>query len=364
LPGIHGSARSSRFNTTEAALKNWRAKLVAATLCGLAQAAFSLDAAAQAAPRNGKEVVEAVCAGCHAGGDKGAPRIGDKKAWSKRASQGLTSLTQHALTGMRQMPSHGGKLDLTDLEIGRAVAYMVNMSGGKWTEPASAKDMQAERSGPQVVKLQCAKCHTKGEGGAPKIGDRAAWAPRLSNGVETAVRSAIRGHGGMPARGGMADLTDNEIRNAISYMFNPESAAPKSKATPAPAANPRNHKTVGGMDIELGLVTAEALRARQGATDAQSKIYGGIPTGSGYYAVSISLHDSASKAEIKDAKVEARVANLMNGETKTLEVASFGNAVSYGNFFQLPGKDPYTVTLQIRKPGAAAPLEVKFDLKP
>jgi cytochrome c5 len=46
---------------------------------------------AQAPDRSGKDVVETVCAACHASGAKGAPKIGDKKAWSKRASQGLTS---------------------------------------------------------------------------------------------------------------------------------------------------------------------------------------------------------------------------------------------------------------------------------
>src|SRR6185503_12767945 len=129
---------------------------------------------AQAAERSGKEVVEKVCASCHATGAQGAPKIGDRKAWSKRASQGLTSLTQNALKGIRGMPAHGGKLELTDLEIGRAVTYMVNKSGGKWKEPASAKDMAAERTGKQVVEAQCVKCHSKGVGGAPKIGDQAA----------------------------------------------------------------------------------------------------------------------------------------------------------------------------------------------
>src|SRR3972149_7705930 len=126
----------------EATLNSKRAGLVAVTLLALAQAGF-----AQAAERSGKDVGEAVCAGCHAAGTGGAPKIGDKKAWAARASQGLTSLTQHALTGIRGMPSHGGKLDLTDLEIGRAVTYMVNRSGGKWKKPASLEDMAAERSG-------------------------------------------------------------------------------------------------------------------------------------------------------------------------------------------------------------------------
>src|SRR5688572_4833651 len=92
-------------------------------------------ASAQSGELGGKEVVGAVCASCHATGAKGAPKIGDKKAWGKRSSQGLTSLTHHALKGIRDMPSHGGNPNLSDFEIQRAITYMVNQSGGKWTEP-------------------------------------------------------------------------------------------------------------------------------------------------------------------------------------------------------------------------------------
>ena len=77
---------------------------------------------------------------------------------------------------------------------------------------------QAQRSGEYVVSAQCVKCHRSGVAGAPKIGDREAWSARVKPGVDALVRSAIRGHGGMPARGGMADLTDPEIRDAVIYM--------------------------------------------------------------------------------------------------------------------------------------------------
>ena len=85
----------------------------------------------------------------------------------------------------------------------------------------------AERSGKEVVDAQCSKCHLEGKNGAPKIGDRDAWTQRLKKGLDTTVREAIRGHGGMPARGDKADLTDREVRNAILYMFYPGSAAQK-----------------------------------------------------------------------------------------------------------------------------------------
>ena len=190
--------------------------------------------AAQGAERGGRQVVEAVCAKCHATGERGAPKIGDKHAWLTRAELGLGGLTQHAVSGVRKMPAHGGSLNLTDLEIGRAITYMVNQSGGHWTEPASAKEIAAVRTGQQVVEAQCIKCHQAGAAGAPRIGDREAWVPRLKQGMEHAMRSAIRGHGGMPPRGDKADLTDVEIRNAILYMFNPGST-PKA-GTPAPGA--------------------------------------------------------------------------------------------------------------------------------
>jgi cytochrome c5 len=118
------------------------------------------------------------------------------------------------------MPPHGGNPGLTDTEIERAITYMVNQSGGHWTEPISRTAKVPNRSGEQIVGTQCAKCHETGVGGAPRIGDREAWIPRAKQGLDVVVRSAIHGHGAMPPRGGMADLTDAEIRSAIVYMIN------------------------------------------------------------------------------------------------------------------------------------------------
>ena len=175
---------------------------------------------AQHPDRSGKEVVDSLCITCHGTGANGAPKIGDNKAWAKRAAQGLSGLTQHALNGIRRMPPHGGNPGLTDTEIERAITYMVNQSGGHWTEPISRTAKTADRTGQQIVKAQCSKCHETGVDGAPKIGDRAAWIPRVKQGLDVVVRSAINGHGAMPPRGGMADLTDSEIRTAVIYMFN------------------------------------------------------------------------------------------------------------------------------------------------
>jgi cytochrome c5 len=180
---------------------------------------FLTAALANSGERSGMEVVEAVCSQCHSSGANGAPKIGDQQAWSKRTSRGIDALTQTALKGIRKMPAHGGNPDVSDFEIQRAITHMVNLSGGNWIEPTNKTTKTADRIGKDIVQAQCVKCHKSGTNGAPKIGDRAAWIPRAVNGMDALVRSAINGHGGMPARGGMANLTDAEMRNAVIYMF-------------------------------------------------------------------------------------------------------------------------------------------------
>jgi cytochrome c5 len=191
---------------------NLRPRLVLALL-----AAASLPLAAAPA-REGKQVYDETCSVCHAQGRDGAPKVGDPKAWSKLSERGLSSLTESAITGVRKMPPHGGKLGLPDLELRRAIAYMVNQWGGKWTEPADRRRLPPERSGEEIVKAQCLECHGDGRYGAPALGDKRAWVNRASRGFDELMVSAMRGHGGMPARGGMANLSDAEVRAAVSYL--------------------------------------------------------------------------------------------------------------------------------------------------
>ena len=204
--------------------------LLYAVVFACTTAALGAEQARSPAPeRTGKDIVDAVCASCHASGAQNAPKIGDKQAWEKLSSRGLTNLTESALKGIRQMPPHGGRMTLTDDEIKRAVTYMVNQSGGRWVEPISRSAPSSERSGKDIVQTYCAKCHRNGDGGAPKIGDGNAWRPRLKYGLDSVVRSAIHGHGGMAPRGGVANLTDSEIRAAITYMFNPAGEEAKGR---------------------------------------------------------------------------------------------------------------------------------------
>ena len=98
-----------------------------------------------------------------------------------------------------------------------------------------------DKSGEQVVKEVCSVCHGIGALGSPKIGDKAAWAPRMTQGYDTLVKHAIAGIRQMPARGGNAELTDTEVAGAVANMANQAGAnfkAPEPKAEAAPAAEP------------------------------------------------------------------------------------------------------------------------------
>lgn len=309
---------------------------------------------------SGKEVVETVCVTCHGTGVKGAPKIGDKSAWSKRASQGLTSLTQGALDGIRQMPSHGGNPGLSNLEIERAITYMVNQSGGHWSEPIDRGSPPVARTGEQIVHTQCAKCHATGVGGAPKIGDRAAWVPRLKQGLDSLERSAINGHGGMPARGGMADLTDPEIRSAVIFLVNAGAEATPSPT--APVAIGQDYQAVEGVTAYLGVVPFAAIREHQ--KDYPASVYATAPPGSDEYYVTIALFDAKNHERITDATVQARVLGTAEASSeKTLQAITVANALTYGNYFAMPGAGTYKITVRVSRPTAVKPVEVQFLYK-
>lgn len=70
---------------------------------------------------------------------------------------------------------------------------------------------------PALYKKSCAMCHGTGAGGAPKVGDKDAWAPRIATGMDELMKVAINGRGGMPARGG-TKASDDELKTVVEYM--------------------------------------------------------------------------------------------------------------------------------------------------
>ena len=82
-----------------------------------------------------------------------------------------------------------------------------------------------------IVRDTCILCHGPGIGGAPRRGDTKAWSKRGARGLDALVRSAADGRGAMPPRGGMADLTDEELRGAVAYL---SGALPIDRRSDAP----------------------------------------------------------------------------------------------------------------------------------
>lgn len=197
----------------------------------------------------------------------------------------------------------------------------------------------AARTGKEIVEAKCIECHQTGKHGAPRIDDRAAWVPRLQKGLDHIIAEARKGHGDMPARGGRADLTDEEFRAAVTYLFNPGYPLPKPAA--APALGP-NQRVVDGTEIFLGLK----------------------PVRDGIYRVTITLRDTATHRVIGDAQVEASVSNpVMGSDSKALKRETIDRTVSYGNEFRVTGREPHVITVQVRRPGNNRILETRFDFK-
>jgi cytochrome c5 len=223
------------------------------------------DSSDAASMKSGEQVFAAQCTACHTAGALGAPKFGDAAAWAPRIKTGYEALLHSALGGKNQMPAQGGG-DFSDFEIGRAVVYMANKAGATFAEPAAPAAAasgtaaaaavgtampasqatagapaaastppattvaaapapaptaaKADAGAPPALFTQiCTACHTAGVAGAPKLGDKAAWAPRIAQGIDALTASAIKGKGAMPPKGGSA-ASEAEIKAVVTYMVN------------------------------------------------------------------------------------------------------------------------------------------------
>jgi cytochrome c5 len=84
--------------------------------------------------------------------------------------------------------------------------------------PPAAKTADAGASGKSTYDSICSTCHGAGIAGAPKYGDKAAWAPRLKAGKDSLYTTALKGKGAMPPKGGNPSLSDADVKAAVDYM--------------------------------------------------------------------------------------------------------------------------------------------------
>lgn len=115
-----------------------------------------------------------------------------------------------------------------------AVAKRIQPVGSIEIKDASASAVL--KTGEQVFQAQCSACHTSGAAGAPKVGDEAAWGPRVKTGYEVLLTSALKGKNAMGAQGG-GEFSDVEIGRAVVYMANQAGAKFDEPKAPAAAAS-------------------------------------------------------------------------------------------------------------------------------
>lgn len=105
--------------------------------------------------------------------------------------------------------------------VGEITMAAAAAATGAAAAPAAAGGAApAAANGEAVFKGTCIACHGSGVLGAPKFGDKAAWAPRAAKGLEALYGSALKGKNAMPAKGGNAGLSDDEVKAAVQYMVN------------------------------------------------------------------------------------------------------------------------------------------------
>jgi cytochrome c5 len=87
---------------------------------------------------------------------------------------------------------------------------------------AGSATLSLPKNGQEVFQQVCSACHGAGIAGAPKVGDKAMWAPRIAEGKATLYEHALKGFQGktgvMPAKGGRTDLPDDLVKQAVDYM--------------------------------------------------------------------------------------------------------------------------------------------------
>lgn len=242
-----------------------------------------VSASAAAEEKTGEQVYSATCSACHTAGIAGAHKLGDTAEWAPLIAKGYEALLKNAINGLNAMPPRGGNPALSDLEVARAVVYIANQSGASFPEPeapaegeaaegeataaegeaasaesaakpaeqpaaaaeqapAQAADTAAAEeaakpaeaaapeaaaaggdidlaAGEKLYKSVCFACHDLGVANAPKLGDKAKWAPLIAEGMDAMLKVTFNGKGAMPPRGG-STASDEDIIAAVHFMVN------------------------------------------------------------------------------------------------------------------------------------------------
>lgn len=167
-------------------------------------------------------------------------------------------------------------------------------------------------SGDVVYQQSCLACHGSGAMGAPMLGDKGAWAPRIAQGYDTLLKHTIEGIRMMPAKGGNANLSDAEVANAVVYMANEAGAKFKAVEAAAPAAEAEVLEEAPAAVAEAAPAAAEPVAAAAN---------GGAQT---YKAVCAMCHDSGLMNAPKPGDKDAWAPRIAQGKDTLIQHAING----------------------------------------
>ncbi|HZX32873.1 MAG TPA: c-type cytochrome [Rhodocyclaceae bacterium] len=123
----------------------------------------------------------------------------------------LAVVVPFSMTGSKPAPAADDRE-----EVLARIQPVARVDVKKAAAPAAAAG--APKDGATVFNTVCGACHNTGAAGAPKAGDKAAWAPRIAQGKETLYKSALNGKNAMPPKGGVASLSDAEVKAAVDFL--------------------------------------------------------------------------------------------------------------------------------------------------
>jgi cytochrome c5 len=169
------------------------------------------------------------------------------------------------------------------------------------------------RSGEEIVKTVCTACHQAGVANAPKLGDKAQWAPRIEQGLNTLVASVVKGKGAMPPKAGDPSLTDEEIARAVVLMANEAGASFKAPAAPKPgpaAATPAQPAQAAAQPAQASAPPAKPAAAEGKAVYDQTCVACHMQSVAG----SPKLGDKTAWAPRIDTGMDSLVQSVLKGK--------------------------------------------------
>lgn len=129
----------------------------------------------------------------------------------------IVMIAELATGGLKIDRSTGAMSDAAVAERLKPISVATPAPSGPAAAPGAAK-ADAKPDGQAIYQAVCTACHGGGIAGAPKTGDKAAWKPRIAQGMDLLYEHALKGKGAMPPKGGAMGSSDAEVKAAVDYL--------------------------------------------------------------------------------------------------------------------------------------------------